>query len=432
MLKTLFQIWHTKALRNKILFTLFALAVFRLVAHIPVPGASLEGISQVMERNQLLGVFSALTGGGVERFSIVLMGISPYITASIVLQLLTVVVPKLENLSKEGERGRQIINKYTRYLTVPLGLVQSYGMIALLSSGSQGISIFTSQSWTTIPFAMLIITTGTLFLMWLGEIISERGIGNGISILIFAGIISGIPGILGPSLSLSTESATYLIPLIGIIIFTIILTGVIVIVTEAQRQIPVTYAGHSFRSSTKMSSHIPIRVNQAGMIPIIFAVSVVALPGFLANFLQNAQTPWVQSVAKWFITQFNRGGSIYMLFYFTLVVAFTYFYVNLTFKPEQVAENIQRRGGFVPGIRPGRQTAEYLSAVLNRVTLLGSVFLGTVAILPYIIQALSSGLQASVPLLISGAGMIIIVGVVLEIIRQINAQLIMQDYDKLY
>ncbi|MDD4351885.1 MAG: preprotein translocase subunit SecY [Candidatus Gracilibacteria bacterium] len=433
MLKILTQIWNTKPLRAKILFTLAALAIFRLVAHIPVPGANIEGISQVMERNQLLGVFSMLTGGGIERFSVVLMGISPYITASIVVQLLTVVIPKLEDLSKEGERGRATLNKYTRYLTIPLALIQSYGMIVLLNrSLGANVSVLTDSSLSNLLFTMLVVTTGTLFLMWLGEIITEKGIGNGISVLIFAGIVSGIPTILGPTLSLSTEDTSYLIPLIGIMIFTVLLTAIVVVVTEAQRQIPVTYAGHSFRSQSKTMSHIPLRVNQAGMIPIIFAVSIIALPGIIANFFQNAKTEWVKNFAVWLLNEFNQGGYLYMLLYFVLVVAFTFFYVNLTFNAEQVADNIQKRGGFIPGIRPGRQTAEYLSSVLNRITLLGSSFLGIVAVLPYIVQSVSSTLQASVPMLISGAGLIIIVGVVLEIVRQINAQLIMQDYDKLY
>lgn len=431
MFKILSQIWQSKPLRNKILFTILAIGIFRLVAHIPLPGADISGISQVLERNQLLGVFSLMTGGSLERFSIVLMGISPYITASIVIQLLGAVIPKLEALTKEGQRGQQTLNRYTRYLTVPVCFLQAYSMIAIMNQSSN-VEVISDTSWQNLIFIMLIVTAGTLFLMWLGELLSVHGIGNGISVLIFSGIVADIPNILGPSLSLSTEDTSYLIPVLGVLLFTILLIAIIVIVTEAQRLIPVVYAGHSFRSNSKSSSHIPIRINQTGMIPIIFAVSIITLPGLIANFFQNATTPWVKTVATWVLNEFNRSGAIYMTFYFLLVMAFTYFYANLTFKADNVSEDIQKRGGFIPGIRPGQQTATYLKAVLNRVTLLGSLFLASVAVLPYLIQNLSNVLQTSVSLLVSGAGMLIIVGVVLEIVRQINAQLVMQDYDKLY
>jgi len=431
MFKTLQDIWNTKTLRNRIGFTLFVIFIFRLLAHIPVPGANIENLSQVLERNQLLGVYSVLTGGGIEQFSIALMGISPYITASIILQLLTVVLPKLEQLSKEGEQGRRIINKYTRNLTVPLAFIQSYGMIQLINSTAGGnISIIADMSAANILFTMLILTTGTLLLMWLGEIISEEGIGNGISIIIFAGIVANVPVLLGPALSLAKTNAANYMPLIGVIAFILLLTYVIIVINEGQRQIPITYAGRNMPGSG--FSHLPIRVNQAGMIPIIFAVALVALPGLLAGFFLEAKSEWTRNFANIIFNEFNSGGYIYITLYFLLVVAFTFFYVSIIFNPEQVADNIQRRGGFIPGIRPGKETAEYLAKVSSRITLFGAFFLGFIAILPIMFQNVISRTSMNVPMLISGAGLLIIVGVVLEIIRQINSQLVMQDYDKLY
>jgi preprotein translocase subunit SecY len=432
MFKILHQIWHTKTLRNRILFTLFIVLVFRLLAHIPVPGANLESLATVMDRNKILGVFSVLTGGGLEQFSIVLMGISPYITASIILQLLTVVLPKLEQLSKEGEQGQRVINRYTRYLTVPLAFIQSYGMIRLLNSSSSqvGETIISDMSVSNILFTMLVLTAGTMLLMWLGEIISEDGIGNGISILIFAGIVANIPTLLGPALGLAQENTSNLIPLVGIVIFTLILTYIVILFTEGQRQIPITYAGRTLPGSS--FSHLPVRINQAGMIPIIFAVSLMALPNLIASFFLDARTDWIRNLANTIYAQFNEGGFLYVSLYFMLVVVFTFFYVSITFNPEKVADNIQRRSGFIPGIRPGKETAAYLQKVSSRITLFGALFLAFVAVMPIIVQNFASNAAANIPMLISGAGLIIIVGVVLEVIRQINAQLVMQDYDKLY
>jgi len=433
MFKTLYLIWHSKELRFKIGFTLLGIFIFRLFAHIPIPGADVAAIEGIMERNQLLGIFSAMTGGGIEQMSVVLMGIGPYITASIIMQLLVVVVPRLEAISKEGEGGRRVINKYTRILTVPFSFLQSFAMINLLDRmNPTDTPIIADKSVFSMISIMLIITTGTLFLMWLGEVITEKGIGNGISIMIFASIVAAIPTMLGPTLSLAQQDMSYLWPLIGILVFTLILTLVIVVITEGQRQIPITYAGRQMQSRGVASSYIPIRVNQAGMIPIIFAVALISFPALIGNFFQNAKTDWLRDVANFLMTQFNSANMLYIIVYFLLVFGFSFFYVNVTFNPVQVAENIQKRGGFIPGTRPGKQTSEYLRSVSNRITLLGASFLGIVAILPIVVQQFSTRFQANVPMLVSGAGLIIIVGVVLEIVRQINAQLIMQDYDKLY
>jgi len=431
MFSILKDIWHTKTLRTRIGFTLFIVFLFRLLAHVPVPGANIENLSQVLERNQLLGVYSVLTGGGIEQFSIVLMGISPYITASIILQLLTVVVPKLEQLSKEGEAGRRIINKYTRNITLPLAFIQSFGMIQLINrtAGSE-ISIISDTSAANIILTMLILSTGTLLLMWLGELISEEGIGNGISIIIFAGIVANVPVMLAPAMSLARTNASNYLPLFGVIAFILILTYAIIIITEGQRQVPITYAGRNIPGSNL--SHLPIRVNQAGMIPIIFAVALVALPGMLAGFFLEAHTIWIKNLANWIFDEFNSGGYLYISLYFLLVIAFTFFYVSITFNPEQVADDVQKRGGFVPGYRPGKETAEYLQHVSTRITLFGALFLGFIAVLPILFQTVIARTATNIPMLISGAGLLIIVGVVLEIVRQINAQLVMHDYDKMY
>ncbi len=428
------QVFHSKIIRNRILFTLFIIAVFRLFAHIPVPGVNIDGIRTILDSNQLLGTFSLLTGGGLERFSLMLMGISPYITASIIFQLLAVIIPSLENLSKEGDAGREKLNRYTRMLTVPLAFLQGYGMIRLLDltvGSATQTSIITDTSWSNMLFIMLTITAGTMIAMWLGELISEKGIGNGISILIFANILAAIPSILAPAIDLSSADQSYLLPLIGIIIFTILLTILIIMITEAQRLIPITHAGLQARG-TAASSHLPIRINQAGMVPIIFAVSFISFPTLIASFFQSAKTPWIADNAKWLVTNFNANNTTYLILYFLLVIVFTFFYVSITFNADQVADNLQKRGSYVPGIRPGSETSSYLRSVSQRVTLLGAIFLGFVAVMPMLAQFVGTQLQTNVPLLISGAGLIIIVGVVLEIIRQINAQLVMQDYEKLY
>lgn len=431
MFEILKQIWHTKTLRTRIGFTLFILLVFRLFAHIPVPGANIENIAEIMERNKLLGVFSVLTGGGLEQFSVVMMGISPYITAAIIIQLLTVVIPRLEALSKEGERGQRIINRYTRYLTVPLAFVQSYGMIRLLnSSANTGQPIISDMSASNILFTMLILTAGTVLLMWLGEQISEDGIGNGISILIFGGIVASVPTLLGPALGLATENINNLWPLLAVVGFTLVLTIFVILFTEGQHRVPITYAGRSVKGTS--FSHLPIRVNQAGMIPIIFAVSLMALPNLIASFFLEARTDWIRNLAETVYNGFNQGGATYITVYFLLVLVFSFFYVSITFNPDKVAENVQRRSGFIPGIRPGKETSKHLGKISSHLTLFGGLFLAFIAVSPIIIQNFASQTAANIPMLISGAGLIIIVGVVLEIIRQINAQLVMQDYDKMY
>lgn len=432
MFKYLHQIWQSALLRKRILFTLFILLVFRLAAHITVPGVDRAELARIFDQNSLLGVFSALTGGSMENFSIVLMGLAPYINASIIMQLMTVVVPKLETLSKEGMEGRRKINKYTRYLTIPLALMQSYGMIILLNQSSQGRLIPGAGDPMLIITLMLTITAGTMLLMWLGELITERGLGNGISILIFAGIISGIPTVVGRMLGIAQAGdSTKLNYFILFSILTIIMLIFVVIITEGQRNIPITYATRASGNRGEKST-LPIRVNQAGMIPIIFAISLMTFPTVMAQFFRASNSSTLQSVADFFLRYFDTSNPTYtyMALYFLLIIAFSYFYVSVTFNPDNISETIQKRGGFIPGIRPGRQTAEYLAKVSNSMNLFGGVFLGVVAVIPMLFTKFTT--LAASDLIISGAGLIIVVGVVLEIIRQINAQLVMHDYDKLY
>lgn len=425
------RIFQVPALRNKILFTIFALIVYRIVAHITVPGIDHASLAGIFEQNELLGVFSMLTGGSLKNFSIVLMGLTPYINASIIVQLMTVVIPKLEELSKEGEQGRQKINSYTRWLTFPLAFLQSYGMILLLNKSAGGNLIPNISDLSVILPIMLTISAGTIFLMWLGEIMTEKGLGNGISVLIFASIVSGIPSVLGQTLGIAQFDQSKLIPFVILLVVTVALTIFVVLVTEGARQIPVNYGS---RAGTRgAQSALPIRINQAGMIPIIFAVSLVTFPTIIAQFLQNSVNPTTKAISEFILANLNGAspGILYILLYLFFIIAFTYFYVSITFDPNKIAENIQKRGGFVPGIRPGRETAEFLGGVSSRLNLWGGLFLGFVAVLPIVLtKFFASQSFGSVPLLISGAGLIIVVGVVLELIRQINAQLIMHDYDK--
>ncbi len=432
MFKYLHQIWQSPTLRRKISFTLLILVIFRLSAHVTVPGVDVTQLARVFETNQLLGVFSALTGGSMESFSIVLMGLGPYINASIILQLMTVVIPKLEALSKEGMEGRKKINMYTRILTVPLALLQSYGMIILLNQSAGGLLIPNVGDPFTIISIMITITAGSIFLMWLGEMITEKGLGNGISLIIFAGIISGIPTIFGRMLgTYQGGDVTKLGAFAGFMVLTIILLIFVVIITEGQRNVPITYASRATGGPGEKSV-LPIRVNQAGMIPIIFAISMITFPSVIAQFMRVSTSPGLQASADWILKYLDTTNPtyVYLVLYFLLIVAFSYFYVSVTFNPEDVAENIQKRGGFIPGIRPGRQTAEYLGKVSNHMNLFGGTFLALVAVIPLLFTKYTT-LSAS-DLIITGSGLIIVVGVVLELIRQIDSQLVMHDYDKLY
>lgn len=424
MFSYLRQIWRTEDLRRRILISLGLLLIFRLAAHIPVPGADPVGLRQYLDSAGsagALGVFAALTGGALDNFSVVMLGLSPYINASIIIQLCTVIFPKLEALSKEGIQGQQELNRYTRWISFPLAFIQSYGFLILLGRG--GIELV-DISFPGVLAPMLFVTTGSIFLMWLGELITEKGIGNGTSLLIFVGIVAHMPRTFS-ALLIGDESAALAFYLF--LIISIALLVAVVLFTDAHRLIPITYANQG--AGRGVQGNIPVRLNQAGMIPIIFAVSLITFPAIIAQFLASA--PRFASIVNFINLYLNsQNPSIpYMAAYFLLVVLFTFFYVSVTFKPTEVAESIQKRGGFVPGVRPGPQTATLLQKVSNRLNLWGGAFLGLVAIIPLLFTRYSA--LGSTDLLISGSGLIIIVGVVMELIRQINAQMLEHDYDKL-
>ena len=417
-----------KTLRKKIIFTLTALLIFRLVAHVTIPGVDVERVRLLMENSAAggaLGVFSLLTGGAMERFSIVLMGLTPYINASIIMQLLGVVVPRLEEIKKEGEAGQKKITQWTRLLTVPLAFMQSYGMMILLNTLAGAQIVDTSDPATILPM-MAIVTAGTVFLMWLGELINEKGLGNGISILIFAGIVATVP----TQLFSSFRSAPLPVSL-ALLAATIALTLFVVYVSEANRNIPVLYANRA--SGAQAKSFLPLKVAQAGMIPIIFAVSLVSMPSIFAQFFVQAESTTMQGIGEWILANFNSSDPRfwYNLVYAFLIYGFTFFYVDIVFEPKKIAENLQKRGGFVPGYRPGKETEEFIGGTANRLCFWGALFLTFVAVVPLIFERFISGGVTSVTLFISGAGIIIVVSVVLDIIRRLNSYLVMQDYNKI-
>ena len=415
------QIWKAKDLRNNILYVLGLLVIFRLAAHIPVPGVNAVALKNLFASNQILGMMNLFSGGGMQNFSIVLMGVAPYITSSIIFQLLGMIIPSIEEMNKE-EAGRQKINMWTRWLTVPLAAMQAYGMITLLQKGATGIL----ENVSSFDFAVMIITitAGTIFLMWLGELISEKKIGNGISLLIFAGIVSALPGLL-QQITL-TFDATQLFTMIGFLIIGIVTIVGVVIINEGQRNIPVQYARQirGNRAFGGTSTHLPLRVNMAGVIPIIFAISVVLFPSMIAQFLIHAKTAWIANAAAGTISLFNNQ-LVYGIVYFVLVFAFTYFYTEVIFHPAQIAENLQKQGGFIPGIRPGNNTSDYLANTTHKIIFVGALFLGLIAILPLIMKYFT-GMQS---LAIGGTSLLIVVAVVIDTVKQIEAQMTMREYD---
>ncbi len=419
-MNTLIRIWKTTEVRNSILFVLAMLVIFRAAAHIPVPGVDASALQNVFSGNQFLGLLNIFSGGTLESFSVVAMGVIPYITSSIIFQLLGMIVPQLEEMQKE-EQGRQKINTWTRWLTVPLSAIQSYGIILLLSQHGQ---FFQNTGMSTILFAILSMTAGTIFLMWIGELITEKNIGNGISILILAGIVAGLPTFLSQSLSIYDRSQ--LITMILFVAVTIITVVAIVVMNEAQRNIPVQYARQvrGSRLSGSVTSHIPLRLNMGGVIPIIFAISIVLFPTVIAQFFLNAKTAFLRDGATT-VLQLFQNQLFYGITYFLLVFLFAYFYTAVIFHPEEMAENIQKQGGFIPGIRPGKNTAHYLGWVSNRLLLTGATFLGLVAVLPLIVQQFTGNAS----LVVGGTSILIIVAVVIDSVKQIEAQLTMREYE---
>ena len=421
ILVTIFNAWKIPELRKRILFTAFIFVIFRLAAHIPVPAVNIAALKDLFARNQLLGLLDIFSGGTLANFSIMALGLNPYINSSIIFQLLTMAIPKLEALQKEGEYGRKKINQYTRVLTVPLAALQSFGMYALLRNQQ----IISQLDPLRIGALVVTMTAGTIFLMWLGELISEKGIGNGISMLIFAGIVGRFPVSFGQTIAVFNPENFF--NLIIFIVMSLAVIAGIVFINEAARKIRIQYARRI--SGQKMyggqSTYLPLRINQAGVIPIIFAVSLVLLPSMLGNFLQGVPNPFLANFATGLANFFRPNGVAYNLIYFVLVIGFTYFYTAVVFNPQKIAEEIKKYGGFIPGIRPGEPTAFYLNKILNRITLVGAIFLGLIAILPSIAQ----GLTGIATMSIGGTGILIVVSVILETTKQLELMMVMRSYE---
>ncbi|MGD0977113.1 MAG: preprotein translocase subunit SecY [Minisyncoccia bacterium] len=416
----IWKVFKIKDLRNKIFFILALLVVFRVAAAIPIPGVDAVALRNFFQNNQLFGLISSFTGGGLNNFSVVMLGLGPYITASIIMQLLTMIFPSLEQMYKyEGEAGRQKFNQYSRILTVPLAIVQGYAFITLFAR--QGI--IGNLSLTAWASSLITIAAGSVFLMWLGELITEKNIGNGVSLLIFAGIVARFPTELGQALATRT-SGDIITGIVFILIALVVIAGVVYL-TEAQRNIPINYARRvrGSRVYGGVSTYLPMRVNNAGVMPIIFALSLLLFPSMIATFFSASRIAFIASAAK-AVAAFIQNQTIYAVLYFILVVAFTYFYTAVTFDPKSISENVQKQGGYVPGIRPGEQTAQFLTHLLNRVTLVGAVFLGLIAILPQIVR----GVTGVTAFTVGGTSVLIVVSVVLEVIKALDAQLSMYEY----
>lgn len=407
--------------RKKLLFTGFIFVIARVFAHIPVPGVNVAQLQALFSQNQFLALLDVFSGGTLANFSVMALGLNPYINASIIFQLLGMVFPKIEELQKEGEAGRQKINQYTRMLTVPLAALQAIGMYALLRN--QGI--IANLNILSLVSLMVTMTAGTMLLVWMGELITERGVGNGISLLIFAGIVSRLPVTF--TQTATTVNAQNFFNILIFAAMGIAVIASIVIINEATRQITVYYAKQV--RGNKMyggqSTHLPLRLNQAGVIPIIFAVSLVLLPSLIANYLTVSKNLVLHNIGASITLWFSPTGVPYNLIYFVLVVGFTYFYTAVVFNPKKIADEIQKYGGFIPGIRPGTPTANYLNYILTRITLAGAVFLGLIAIFPTIAR-FATNIQN---LVLGGTGILIVVSVVLETIKSIEAQLVMRNYE---
>ena len=415
--------------RGKVLFALGALLIFRFVAHVPVPGVNAEELARTFETNAVLGFLNIFSGGALQNLSVAALGVYPYITATIVMQLATPLIPRLQALQQEGEASRNKIQMYTHWATVPLALFQGYAQLLLIQrlGGISDIGFSGGNALPTLA-TLFSLVAGTMFLVWLGELISERGIGNGVSLLILGGIVSQVPALIGQGFLAGRTQAIGQIMLLAVI--ALVVVALIVLFQEAQRRIPVQYARSQFRGGRlyrqQGQSHIPLRVNSAGMIPLIFATSIMIFPPLFAQFVaQTVDVGWIRSAAAFFETAFSPTGVVYWAGTFVLVVGFTFFYTMVVFSQQNLAENLQRQGGFIPGIRPGRPTQDYISRVLVRITWGGALFLGGVAVLPFAATRLTD-VQS---LQISAAGLLIVVGVVIDTMRQIEAQMMMRNYE---
>ncbi len=430
------QIYKNRDLRRRVILVLVIIAVYGLLAHIPVPVSNPKSLQafllQLFNSTPILGFANIFSGGALASFSIVLMGLGPYINASIIMQLLAQVVPKLEALQKEGEAGQNKINYYTRLLTVPLALIQSVAMVEFIRQTSikiQGFDLVGKQSLLQWAVIVLSITAGSLLLMWLGEIITERGIGNGISIIILAGIVARLPQSFSQVFSIASGDTGKMLSAVALIGIFLAMIYFIVFLNEGQRNIPISYARRSAGSGAynAVDTHLPLRLITAGVIPIIFALAFLSIPGFLGQLFSNAKTAWLASFSKELSSLFQPSTWVYIGTYFVLVFAFTYFYTAVIFKPAEIAENLQKQGGFIPGIRPGVETAAYLKKIITRLTLSGAVALGLIAVLPFIIEKFISSAQN---LAIGGTSILILVAVVIETMKQIESRALMATYEK--
>lgn len=413
-------VFKEKALLKRILFVLGIFVAFRLLSAIPVPGISTFELQQFLNTNQFFGFLNLFSGGGLSQLSLVMLGVGPYITASIVMQLLTIMSPKLKSLyQEEGEIGRKKFNRYSRFLTVPIALIQGASLLAVLAQ--QGVII--SPSFIMIAFYAVAVTAGSFLAMWLGELISEYGIGNGVSVIIFAGIVAGIPTQVNQLIFLYDQSQ--LLTYIAMLVLMLVVITAVVIVTEAERPVPVTYSKQA-RGGTVYggtSSYIPLRVNQAGVMPIIFAISILMLPQFLAQLLLSSTQGTLVAIGNG-ITAFLNNGWWYAAVYFALVVLFTFFYTAITFDPTAMSNNLHKNGAFIPGVRPGAATEDYLGRIVTRTTVFGALFLGVIAVLPIILQNIT-GMQS---LAIGGTAVLIVVSVLIDIMKKLDAQISMREY----
>lgn len=420
-MKTIKAIFSDRGLRNRILFVVFILVITRVLATVPIPEIDASALSGLLSQNQFLGLLNILSGGGIASFSIVMLGVGPYITASIIMQLSTVLSPRLKEMyQEEGDAGRRRFVQYGRLLSLPLAIVQGYALLTLLARQN----VIPQMDPMTMSINLAIITAGTMLMMWLGEQINERGIGNGVSLIIFAGIVAALPQ------SLSQYFLTFTVAdiptLVGLVVLALAVTSGIVFVTEAERPVPITYARQAKMGASNglgAATYLPLRLNQAGVVPIIFAISILIFPQLIAQLFATSGNAGLQSAART-IGEILANQWIYGGVYFVLVVAFTYFYTAVTFDPEKTAENLQKNGAFIPGYRPGTATAEHIGYILARVTFFGAFFLGVVAVLPVIVQAIT-GLTA---IQVGGTSLLIAVSVILDVIKKIDAQLSMREY----
>jgi len=409
-------------LKRKTIFTIFIFFAFRVFAFLPVPAINLSRLRTLFSQNQFFSLLDIFSGGTLINFSVMALGLNPYINASIIIQLLSIIFPQLEKLAKEGEYGRYKINQYTRFLTVPLTVVQAIGIFILLKN-QKIISFLTPLEFFSFIFTMV---AGTFILVWFGELISEFGLGNGVSLLIFAGIVGRLPIMLGHTAAVVNQEMIF--NLIIFLVMAVLVVATVVFINEARRKIPVYYAKRirGNRVYQAATNYLPLKLNQAGVIPIIFAVSFVLMPQLIGNFLVYSKNNFIAGFASFIVKFFSPSGFFYNFFYFLLVIGFTYFYTIIVFNPQKIADEIQKNGGFIPGIRPGQATKQFLEKILYRITSVGAIFLGAIAILPAIVSKIT-GLSN---LVIGGTGILIVVSVILETFKMIESQLVMRNYDK--